>query len=253
MGTGHLGLRRGHQPWAPRQTLHRAFRRLITQRSPYRHAVAYAALGAAPLVSREPAARSLVSDAVAVIASPSPQLPVVRRGRGLKPGSDTTTQASRMPLCSAGQHWGVASWSALVRGVEFLVSVQVVRDHLSVVPVGGRGPGQDPLGFDQQLELASMAGAAAAGYEVTGRHQWRQIVDAAAAWFVGDNDVGIAMFDTHSGAGYDGLTRTGRNQNRGAESTVAANSTLLQAHRLAAAAGPPPAVISRPDLSSAWP
>jgi hypothetical protein len=39
------------------------------------------------------------------------------------------------------------------------------------------------------------------------------------------------MFDPEPGAGFDGLEADGRNQNRGAESTLAALSTYQQARR----------------------
>jgi hypothetical protein len=42
------------------------------------------------------------------------------------------------------------------------------------------------------------------------------------------------MYDDTSGGGCDGLERGGRNENQGAESTLALLSTLQQARRLAA-------------------
>ena len=52
------------------------------------------------------------------------------------------------------------------------------------------------------------------------------------AWFLGDNDTQIPMFDPGTGGGYDGLERDGRNDNQGAESTIALISTLQQGIRL---------------------
>jgi hypothetical protein len=46
------------------------------------------------------------------------------------------------------------------------------------------------------------------------------------------------MIDAVTGAGYDGLTAEGRNENRGAESTLAALSTFQQARRLLGAEMP---------------
>jgi hypothetical protein len=54
----------------------------------------------------------------------------------------------------------------------------------------------------------------------------------AAAWFLGDNDVGVVMYDETSGGGFDGLEPAGRNENQGAESTLAAMSTFQQARLL---------------------
>ena len=55
---------------------------------------------------------------------------------------------------------------------------------------------------------------------------------SAWAWFEGDNDSATVMYDYATGAGFDGLERDGRNENRGAESTLAALSTYQQARRL---------------------
>jgi hypothetical protein len=43
--------------------------------------------------------------------------------------------------------------------------------------------------------------------------------------------VGIELFDRSTGAGYDGLNAGGRNENRGAESTIAALTTWQLARR----------------------
>ncbi|MFG1799885.1 hypothetical protein ACGFI4_06890 [Micromonospora carbonacea] len=48
---------------------------------------------------------------------------------------------------------------------------------------------------------------------------------------LGDNDVGMRMWDPSTGGGYDGLTPHGPNLNQGAESTLALISTLQQARR----------------------
>jgi hypothetical protein len=53
----------------------------------------------------------------------------------------------------------------------------------------------------------------------------------AAFWFLGDNDSGVAMLDG-AGGGYDGLEPHGRNDNRGAESTLAALATFQRAREL---------------------
>ena len=46
------------------------------------------------------------------------------------------------------------------------------------------------------------------------------------AWFLGANDAGISLVDNITGGGCDGLHRTGRNENQGAESTLAMISTF---------------------------
>jgi hypothetical protein len=44
------------------------------------------------------------------------------------------------------------------------------------------------------------------------------------------------LYDAESGGGCDGLERDGRNENQGAESTLALVSTMQQARRLSACA-----------------
>ena len=52
-------------------------------------------------------------------------------------------------------------------------------------------------------------------------------------WFHGRNDVGVALYDPDTGAGYDGLEPDGVNRNCGAESTLAALAAQAVGARLA--------------------
>jgi hypothetical protein len=52
-------------------------------------------------------------------------------------------------------------------------------------------------------------------------------------WFLGVNDSGSSLHDPASGGGCDGLMVDGRNENQGAESTLALLSTLQQARSMA--------------------
>ena len=86
--------------------------------------------------------------------------------------------------------------------------------------------------FDQQpIEIAAIADACARAFALTGDPQWHHGVRMAASWFLGDNDSGIVMVD-EAGGGYDGLEPRGRNENRGAESTLAALATFQRAREL---------------------
>ena len=55
----------------------------------------------------------------------------------------------------------------------------------------------------------------------------------AAQWFLGVNDADTLMCDPTTGGGFDGLERFGRNENQGAESTLALLSTLQLARSAA--------------------
>ena len=91
-------------------------------------------------------------------------------------------------------------------------------------PVGCKSFGRAyaaPLAFDQQpLEATATVDAAAAAFEVTGDHAWRQMANDAFGWFFGDNDAGMPMADLSDGSCCDGLMATGINRNQGAESVL---------------------------------
>lgn len=79
-----------------------------------------------------------------------------------------------------------------------------------------------PALFDQQpLEAQGMIEACEAAFRITRDPQWAALAGRAFAWFHGANDGGVAMADHASGECYDGLTPTGPNLNRGAESVLA--------------------------------
>jgi len=111
--------------------------------------------------------------------------------------------------------------------LDWLVSHQTHDGHYSFTPTGGWAPGEPQPGFDQQpVEAAAMADACARAWTITGGSRWRDRVLEAARWFVGANDGETIMYDAETGGCYDGLTRTGPNLNQGAESTLAALSTM---------------------------
>jgi hypothetical protein len=215
------------------------FRAAAQRRSPDRHAMAFAALGAGELLLRRPdeaSARALLVDAVAAIAVP--------------PGSESLSLDSRWPwpeprlryasgaIVEALLLAGVALADPGVRAtglrlLDFLVRTEIRDGRVSVTPVAGRGVDDTSIGFDQQpIEVAALADACARAFALTGDDRWRGGVRSAWAWFTGDNDSATAMFDPVTGAGFDGLQAGGRNQNQGAESTLAFLSTAQQARRL---------------------
>jgi len=71
-----------------------------------------------------------------------------------------------------------------------------------------------------------LADAAARAAEVTGDDYWEEVIDLTVNWFLGNNDVGLAMINYETGGGYDGLRPTRVNLNQGAESTLAMISTM---------------------------
>ena len=105
-------------------------------------------------------------------------------------------------------------------------------------PVRGAGrwprSGRGRPGFDQQpIEVAALADACARAHRIAGEQRWADGASSPPAWFLGANDSGTPMHDPVSGGGFDGLERAGRNENQGAESTLALLATLQQARTMA--------------------
>lgn len=80
----------------------------------------------------------------------------------------------------------------------------------------------DPLPYDQQpLEAQATIDACMAALDATGDDVWRTHARTAYDWFLGANDVGLALASGKDGGCYDGLMPQGVNRNQGAESILA--------------------------------
>lgn len=79
--------------------------------------------------------------------------------------------------------------------------------------------------------IRPLAWAAMEAYDVTGESKYKEIAQAHAAWFSGENIAGIKMYDEKTGRGYDGIiSPTEINKNAGAESTIECLLTLLRTY-----------------------
>ena len=113
----------------------------------------------------------------------------------------------------------------------WLLDIETAGDHLSITPVGGWVTGESRPGFDQQpIEVAALADACSRAYAITDDPHWQTGLLRCEAWFLGANDAGVKLVDDVTGGGCDGLHRTGRNENQGAESTLAMISTFQLSH-----------------------
>jgi len=202
------------------------FDRGVGLRSPWPRAMAFAALGAAEILEALPdhrEARTLLEDAIAVIGRASPDAEWPWPERRITYANAALPEA----LLVAGRH--LERPDLIDEGLTlltWLLDRETVDGHLSPTPVGGADRDHTPPAFDQQpIEIAAMADACAQAWTVTGNVDWLRGVDLAVQWFDGLNDAGVAMWDRETGAGFDGLHETGRNDNRGAESTLAVCST----------------------------
>jgi len=209
------------------------FHRGARQRSPFIHSMAFAALGAADVLTVAPqddVARHLLLDARDTVGGHGGDM-------GWPWPQERLTYANGA-IAEAAIAIGMSlpDSASLDRGLamlEWLMHQQHSGEHLSVVGVGGRGPRDSSPQFDQQpIEVAALADACWRAWVATGDHAWVRGVLAAAAWFEGSNDIGARMYDPDSGGGYDGLTPRGPNLNQGAESTLAYISTMHRARSL---------------------
>jgi hypothetical protein len=216
-----------------RQSATVQFERAARQRSPWPRSMAFAALGAAEMLARDPGhlqARALLTDAADGMAPP-----------GNEPG--WPWPEPRLAYANAVLPEAmIAGGTVLDRPVlqrqgldllAWLLDHETVDGHLSVTPVGGGSIGDHRPAFDQQpIEVAALADACARAATVDGDPRWIDGLTAAAAWFFGENDGQRVMCEPQTGAGFDGLQADGVNRNQGTESTLALLSTLQHARRL---------------------
>ena len=203
----------------------------MVARSPSLRAMAYAAVGAFAILQVDPGnrpalgllhdTRELIGRAVTTAGWPWPEAHLAY-ANALIPEAMLVIGA------------GLGDDDVLHRGLSllgWLVDLQTLDGHLSVVPVGGWRPGDAPPGFDQQpIEVSSLAEAAWRALAITGASRWARVLDLCAGWFLGANDSGSALYDPGTGGGFDGLLQHDVNRNQGAESTLAALTTLQLAH-----------------------
>lgn len=213
-------------------------RRLFAEAADFRssslRSTAFAVLGACEVLGVEPdnvVARAAVADALEVWAPRCTAGAGAWRRRWPWPESRLSYANAVIPhmLIVGGAAIGDdAARSAGIALLHWLADVETgAHDWLSVTPTRGRGLGDVRPAFDQQpIEVATLADAAVAASAVDDDRRWDELIVMCGEWFVGRNDVGVAMLDWGTGGGFDGLTPSGPNLNQGAESTLAALTTM---------------------------
>ena len=103
-------------------------------------------------------------------------------------------------------------------------------------PVGSNGfwlRGEKPAQFDQQpIEAAAAVSACIDAYHATDDATWKKDAQRAFAWFLGDNDLALPLYDATTGGCRDGLHENRMNQNQGAESSLSFLLALADMHVL---------------------
>ena len=103
-------------------------------------------------------------------------------------------------------------------------------------PIGSNGfypRGKERAIFDQQpIEAQATISACIEAYHATGDMFWVAEARRAFEWFLGRNDLGLALYDSGTGGCRDGLHMDRLSQNQGAESTLAFLLSLAEMQAL---------------------
>jgi glycosyltransferase involved in cell wall biosynthesis len=106
-------------------------------------------------------------------------------------------------------------------------------------PVGTAGFGelrQLPRAFDQQpVEATATIAACLTAWRADGDAEWKALATRAFTWFLGSNDLSVALVDPHTGSCRDGLHPDRANENRGGESVLSYLLGLAEIRQLARA------------------
>jgi glycosyltransferase involved in cell wall biosynthesis len=126
--------------------------------------------------------------------------------------------------------------SAGLAALDWLVASQRCEVKGHFVPIGSQGfhsKNTAKARFDQQpVEACAAVSACLQAYRATGKLRWRKEAWSAMNWFLGDNDLQIALYDPTTGGCRDGLHPDRANENQGAESTLSFMMALLEMRNL---------------------
>jgi hypothetical protein len=197
------------------------FRVLARRRSIFLRSMVFASLGASQVLEVLPGNRvalGILEDTIAMVP-PAPE------GKWAWPESRLTyaNGAVAEAMMVAGYH---TDREDIVRqgryALDWLWRLQSTADRLSIISHAGWMPGDSLPAFDQQpIEVAALVDASLTAFHLTSDPIWTDRMLMGRRWFEGWNDQGIPLHDPNTGAGFDALTQDGRNENRGAESTIA--------------------------------
>lgn len=113
--------------------------------------------------------------------------------------------------------------SVAIESMRFLES-KVFHDSM-LRPIGNNGwlvKDQEQAKFDQQgIDAMAMVLLYQQALRVTGDKKYLRRMYRSYQWFLGQNDLGLALYDPYTGGSADGLHSEGINLNQGAESTLA--------------------------------
>ena len=123
-----------------------------------------------------------------------------------------------------------------LRSLRWLMTQQTsVAGHFRPVGTGSFGEQrQHPRAFDQQpVEATATIAACLTAWRADGDAEWKTMAMRAFGWFLGSNDLSVALVDPHTGSCRDGLHPDRANENRGGESVVCYLLGLAEIRQLA--------------------
>ena len=122
-----------------------------------------------------------------------------------------------------------------LKTLRWLIKIQT-SDAGAFRPIGSNGfypRGKERAIFDQQpIEAQVTISACIEAYQATGDMFWVAEARRAFEWFLGRNDLGLALYDSTTGGCRDGLHVDRLSQNQGAESTLAFLLSLAEMQAL---------------------
>ena len=164
------------------------------------------------------------------------------------PWFEPTVTYDNARLCQALMLSGVALQDSAateigLKSLRWLTSVQTTQaGHFR--PIGSNGfyaKDGARADFDQQpVEAQAVVAACWEASRITREPMWAGEAKRAFEWFLGRNDLGLALYDAKSGGCCDGLHRDRVNRNQGAESSLAFHLSLVEMNLAELPVGRPP-------------
>ena len=123
-----------------------------------------------------------------------------------------------------------------LEALDWLVALQRCETKGHFVPIGSQGfysKTTERARFDQQpIEACAVVSACLEAHRASGLARWLKDAWSAFNWFLGANDLQIALYDPATGGCRDGLHPDRANENQGAESTLSFLMALLEMRKL---------------------
>ena len=122
-----------------------------------------------------------------------------------------------------------------LHSLRWLVQIQTAEEgHFRAIGSNGFFKrGSTIAQFDQQpIEASAMISSCIEAFKITGDYTWVQSSRTIFSWFMGKNDLGLALYDETSGGCRDALHADRVNRNQGAESTLSFLTSLMEMNLL---------------------